>query len=158
MDKIRQKALELHKSLNILTEEIYRKSQSFFSSELADYSATEINIWKILGIKGKCKMRDISSILDIPNSTTTSIVDRMVKNDIVKRTRTEEDRRVVFISLTEKGDKYWRMVLEQIIKIYEYMMSLLSEEDQDELIRLFKKMNEKYFKDRESQSNIINQQ
>ncbi|MCP4727574.1 MAG: MarR family transcriptional regulator [bacterium] len=154
MSENRKKALELHSSLNILTEEIYRQSQSFFSTEMANYSATEINIWKILGIKGKCKMRDISSILKIPNSTTTSIVDRMVKNEIVERSRSEEDRRVVFISLTEKGNKNWKMVLEQIINVYEYMLSLLSDEDQDELLRLFKKMNEQFFKNREGQSSV----
>ncbi|MFC1492759.1 MarR family winged helix-turn-helix transcriptional regulator [candidate division KSB1 bacterium] len=155
MDDTRKKALELYRSLSILTEEIYKKSQSFFSTELADYSATEINIWKILAIKGRCKMRDISNMLNIPNSTTTSIVDRLVKNNIVQRTRTEEDRRVVFISLTEKGETYWKVILEQIINIYEYMLSLLSDGDQDELIRLFKKMNDKYFKDREGQNSII---
>jgi DNA-binding MarR family transcriptional regulator len=155
MDDTRRKAFELYRSLNILTEEIYKKSQAFFSTELADYSATEINIWKILGIKGQCKMRDISNLLNIPNSTTTSIVDRMVKNDVIQRNRTEEDRRVVFISLTEKGHQYWNMAVEQIINVYEYMLSLLSDEDQDDLLRLFKNMNEKYFTNKEGQKTAI---
>ncbi len=155
MQDTRKKAYALYRTFNVLTEALFRQTQSFFSSEMAKYNATEINVWKILGIMGQRKMRDISDMLNIPNSTTTTIVDRMVKNDIVRRYRSEDDRRVVFISLTAKGEKLWKSALDQFISIYEYMLSLLDEKDQDEIVRLFNKMTEKYLKDKEGQKDIV---
>jgi MarR family transcriptional regulator, organic hydroperoxide resistance regulator len=49
---------------------------------------------------GKLKISDLSDKLGLSNSTISGIIDRMEKHDMVIRTRSQEDKRVVYVSLS----------------------------------------------------------
>ena len=48
-------------------------------------------------------MRDVAQELDSALSTATTVVDRLVKRDLVRRERDEANRRVVRLGLTDEG-------------------------------------------------------
>ena len=50
-------------------------------------------------------MSQIADYVNIPMSTATGIIDRLVKNGYCTRRRSESDRRVVMIALTKKAEK-----------------------------------------------------
>ncbi|KAB3528795.1 MarR family winged helix-turn-helix transcriptional regulator [Alkaliphilus serpentinus] len=52
---------------------------------------------------GKVTPKDLSEKYHIPPSTLTGIIDRLEKNDLINRVRGNKNRRVVYISLTDKG-------------------------------------------------------
>ncbi|NQS77074.1 MAG: MarR family transcriptional regulator [Peptococcaceae bacterium] len=52
-------------------------------------------------------MGSLAQGLSVPMSTATGIVNRLVKKGLLARGRSEEDRRVVTVSLTETG---WQMM------------------------------------------------
>ena len=64
----------------------------------------------------------MSNRLYLAFSTTTDLVDRMEKNELVKRVRDENDRRVVVIHLLEKGE---RIIKEVIEKRQQYLQEML---------------------------------
>lgn len=49
---------------------------------------------------GKMKVSDLGNQLGLSNSTMSGILDRMEKQGAIERTRSEEDKRVVFVSLS----------------------------------------------------------
>jgi MarR family transcriptional regulator, organic hydroperoxide resistance regulator len=49
---------------------------------------------------GKMKISDLSEKLDLSNSTVSGIVDRLEKQNLLVRTRSEDDRRVVYVEMT----------------------------------------------------------
>ena len=56
----------------------------------------------VLGILNKeprIKITELSSKLGLPNSTVSGLVDRLEKQGMVERERSEEDRRVVYVSI-----------------------------------------------------------
>jgi len=53
--------------------------------------------------RGPLKISDLSSILERSPNTISMLVDRMVKGGLVKRTRDKKDRRIVFVTMTDKG-------------------------------------------------------
>lgn len=55
--------------------------------------------------KGPLTMTEISHRLDIDNSATTGVVDRLEKAGLASRTTNPEDRRTYLIEITEKGSK-----------------------------------------------------
>ena len=61
-------------------------------------------------------------------STATGIVDRLVKNDLLKRSRSETDRRIVMIKLTDKA----KGLVEEIKSMGARYISLISEALTDE--------------------------
>ncbi|MDP4094068.1 MAG: MarR family transcriptional regulator [Bacillota bacterium] len=62
----------------------------------------------ILSKFGKVKVSEISEKLGMTNSTVSGILDRLEKQNIIERIRSEEDKRVVYVNLTEEFNKKHR--------------------------------------------------
>lgn len=63
--------------------------------------------------EGDLTIGELSNKISLAFSTTTDLVDRMEKNELVERTRDQKDRRVVRIHLLEKGKVIIREVIEK---------------------------------------------
>ena len=72
---------------------------------------------------GEMKISDLSEMLALSNSTVSGILDRLEKNGFVKRTRSEEDRRVVYVSVTDEFKKHTQEHFNEIEKKLESMMN-----------------------------------
>lgn len=100
--------------------------------------------------EGDLTIGELSNKISLAFSTTTDLVDRMERNELVERLRDTNDRRVVRIHLLNKGEK---IILEVIKKRQEYLGEVLdkfTDEEKDSLNYLLdflhdemKKVNEK---------------
>ena len=82
---------------------------------------------------GDMTIGDLSNKMYLAFSTTTDLIDRMEKSDLVKRVRDEQDRRVVRIHLLEEGA---RIIEEVIDKRQQYLEDVLQKFDQVEVANL----------------------
>jgi len=73
-------------------------------------SAGHLHIVSMLERHGGMAMSRIADVLDISLSAATGIVDRMEERGLIERTRLADDRRVVFVQVTERG----RRMLEDV--------------------------------------------
>lgn len=61
--------------------------------------------WMLLGAllkNGKMTMSELSNYMGLSNSTVSGIVDRLEKQEYIKRVRDGNDRRKVYVEITEK--------------------------------------------------------
>ncbi|MFD2654512.1 MarR family winged helix-turn-helix transcriptional regulator [Gracilibacillus thailandensis] len=86
--------------------------------------------------QGDLTLGELSKKINLAFSTTTDLVDRMEKNDIVERVKDTKDRRVVRIHLLEKGRKIIQEVIEKRQKYLGEVLSNVKEEDMEQLSRL----------------------
>ena len=96
---------------------------------------------------GDMTIGDLSNRMFLAFSTTTDLVDRMEKNNLVKRVRDDQDRRVVRIHLLSEGE---RVIEEVIDKRRHYLNTVLSDFDQEEKKKfsyLLTKLHEEMKKD-----------
>ena len=82
---------------------------------------------------GDMTIGDLSNKMYLAFSTTTDLIDRMEKSELVKRIRDEQDRRVVRIHLLEEGA---RIIEEVIDKRQHYLEDVLQQFDQVEVANL----------------------
>ncbi|MFD3166369.1 MarR family winged helix-turn-helix transcriptional regulator [Herpetosiphon sp. NSE202] len=83
--------------------------------------------------QGRASMSDLGRITQHAPATLTGIVDRLINNDLVARERDEQDRRVVFVELTDAG----RKKIEAInAERYRDMSQLMEQFDNQELALL----------------------
>jgi len=82
---------------------------------------------------GDMTIGDLSNKMYLAFSTTTDLIDRMEKSELVKRIRDEQDRRVVRIHLLEEGA---RIIEEVIDKRQNYLEDVLQQFDQVEVANL----------------------
>jgi len=82
---------------------------------------------------GDMTIGELSSKMSLACSTTTDLVDRMEKNNLVQRVKAEHDRRVVRIHLLEEGK---RIIDEVIEKRQTYLQHVLRGYSGDEILSL----------------------
>lgn len=71
--------------------------------EFSDLSISEMHVIDNIGLNRERTMSDTAKDLRITSGTLTTSIDNLIKKGYVVRERSIEDRRVVKISLTEKG-------------------------------------------------------
>ena len=66
-------------------------------------STEQFGVLASLKSRGPLRPSDLASMLERSPNSVSMLVDRMVKAGLVRRTRDKKDRRVVFVSMTDKG-------------------------------------------------------
>ena len=66
------------------------------------FTVPQITVLAVLSQNEKMKISDISKLIHSTNSTVSGIVDRLEKQGLIKRVKSQEDRRVVFVELDHK--------------------------------------------------------
>jgi len=103
-------------------------------------SKTELLAMLIVDRYGEVIMSQISDYINAPLSTTTGLVNRLVKNGYLQRERSEEDRRIVAIQLTDKGKSTMTEVKDNIESYLERINAILSAEERQVLFQIFLKI------------------
>lgn len=68
-------------------------------------SLVHMNVLMLLHSQGPMAMSQLADLLDVSVASTTGIIDRMEKRGIVERRRSDVDRRVVEVHVTEKAEE-----------------------------------------------------
>lgn len=71
--------------------------------ELAPLTEGQLHILELLIESEAMKPSDLIQYLSTTPAAITTILDRMERNELITRERDEQDRRVVWIHVTEKG-------------------------------------------------------
>jgi DNA-binding MarR family transcriptional regulator len=69
----------------------------------AGVSMTHLHVMGLLSRHGETSMSRIADLLDVSLSNATGLIDRMAERGLVERVRVDEDRRVVLVRLSERG-------------------------------------------------------
>ncbi|MBC5637543.1 MarR family transcriptional regulator [Ornithinibacillus sp. BX22] len=88
--------------------------------------------------EGDMTIGELSAKNGLAFSTTTDLVDRMEKNELVERVRDMNDRRVVRIHVLEKGH---RIIEEVILKRQEYLNNVLENFTEEQTTTLIELLN-----------------
>ncbi|WP_218163138.1 MarR family winged helix-turn-helix transcriptional regulator [Paenibacillus sp. BC26] len=80
-----------------------------------------------------CRVNDVVKLLGITSGAATGLTDKLVALGLIERTRPEDDRRVVQLSLTEKGKETVEHIRKQRMEWFTSLVGQL-EEDQVDLI------------------------
>ncbi len=111
---------------------LYRKIKSSINEEKCLKYGKSDGYYQILGILvhlGPLPISEIGRHIHISKPNMTSLIDKLVEDSCVKRSRSNKDRRVVNVEITENGKKFLfeaRKVVEGNIK--ENLSSLNEEE------------------------------
>jgi DNA-binding MarR family transcriptional regulator len=82
---------------------------------------------------GKMKISDLSEMLSLSNSTVSGILDRLEKQGCIERTRSDEDRRVVYVNVTDEFKKHKQEHFNEIEKKLEAMMNKATPEELEKI-------------------------
>lgn len=133
-----ERAMELYNHLRFLTRHFY----SFLASEEASQELTtsELLVVEALGRLEKTIMSKVAAECSLSLSTMTGVIDRLVKKGCVTRERSEDDRRVVLVELTEKGQLAYQQRLEADMRLVLNMLEALMPGEQETMLGYLRKI------------------
>ena len=106
------------------------------------FSKSELFTMLLVERRKEVIMSQIAEYINVSMSTATGIVERLVQGDYLKRERSESDRRIVVVCLTDKGQTLIAEVKEVILTYMRVITEALTEEEQELLGRIFLKIME----------------
>lgn len=104
------------------------------------FSRSEIAVVDTLGAEGAMAMGELAARVRLPVSTASRVADRLAARGILQRERLPENRRIVRVELARDGRRFHQAALRGRISGARQMLARLSAREQDELIRLFRKI------------------
>ena len=84
------------------------EEKAIITEEFKDISNNDMHILEAIGLKEPRNMSTVAKKLSVTVGTLTTAINNLVKKGYVSRVRSDEDRRVVLLSLTAKGEKAYR--------------------------------------------------
>lgn len=116
-----------------------------------ELSRQDIRALGALAHRGALTMTDFAAALDLPVSTATHIVDRLVRKNLATRTRSESDRRVVQVEVSEAGNRLERIHLAHRLAMARDMLKPLTPGEREIFLELMEKMSRLATLDRTSE-------
>ena len=94
--------------VNLINEIWELEEKAIITEEFKDLTNNDMHVIEAIGLGEGRNMSSIAKKLNITVGTLTTAVNSLVNKKYAVRRRSEEDRRVVFVSLTEKGERAYR--------------------------------------------------
>lgn len=114
-------------------------SSDIWGNIFLDCSKNEVLIFWLLYQRSEVNMTEIAEYIHVPLNTATGIINRMEKKELIVRTRSKEDKRVVLIGFSAKGMAQFQGLIHELMY---YGMKVMSSFTKEEMA-LFYKMTTK---------------
>lgn len=128
--------VQLFRSINAIEERAIR------TGEYQDVTANDMHVIEAIGMEEAKNMTSVARALDVTTGTLTIAVNNLVKKGYVVRVRSEEDRRVVLISLSEKGRRAYLHHRKFHDRMIDAVVEGLTEEEQLVLGKALRRLNQ----------------
>ena len=135
--------MSINNTLNEILVRLFRdinaiEERAIRTEEYKDVTTNDMHVMEAIGIQEAKNMTSVAKSLEVTTGTLTIAVNSLVKKGYVERVRSEEDRRVVLVSLSEKGKKAYLHHQQLIASILE----TLDGQEQQVLEKALQKLNQ----------------
>ena len=124
--------------VNLFNEIWELEKEAIITEEFKDITNNDMHIIEAIGLSGENTMSSVAKKLKITAGSLTTAVNALVRKAYVKRERSEEDRRVVYIALTEKGEKAFYHHEQFHRQMTNAVIEKLDDEEIDALVKMLK--------------------
>lgn len=101
---------------------------------------TEFSVMELLYHQGRQPVQKVAQHVLITSGSTTYVLDKLVKKQMIKRTLCAEDRRVTYVELTEEGQQLMQEAFPEHLENMARFFEGVDEETLTEWIELTRKL------------------
>lgn len=115
-------------------------SSDIWDNLFLNCTKNEVLVFWLLYRKNEVNMTEIADYIHVPLNTATGIIQRMERNGLVIRARSEEDKRVVNIGFSEKGMTQFEALVSEIIYYVMKVVGTFTKEEMELFCRMMSKV------------------
>lgn len=125
----------------MLLQDLFRRHQHEVEVKF-DVSYLEMELIQFVLKNGHQKMKDVADNFYIKLSTLTTIIDKAENHKLLKRVASKEDRRVVYLEVSKKGEEIYNKYIDQLKDITDRLKATLTEDEFNALVIGVEKLTE----------------
>lgn len=110
------------------------------NQHVTKYNPLDFHTIGALRVQPGIRATALSDRLGVAPTTTSSVIARLVKSGLIRRTQSREDKRAAALFLTEDGAAMADAIRSQDLKNMALFLSALAPDEQDEILRLLGKV------------------
>ncbi|GAA4859955.1 MarR family transcriptional regulator [Paenibacillus vulneris] len=138
MSDLSSYALRIRIAMHKTQREIANAMQSQFQLEL---TRAQFYILKLISEDGPCTITELARKFGIHTSSVSTMLNKLVQDNLISREYSHDDRRKVFVSITEYGSDVLKQELQHYSRILERYLSPLNEEELETFVHIFEKIS-----------------
>ena len=121
--------------VNLFQEIMDIEEKALITAEFKNISVNDMHIIEAIGTGEPKNMSTVAKLMSVTVGTLTIAINNLVKKGYVSRVRSEEDRREMLISLTEKGKRVHKHHMEFHDGMVKALVEGLDEGQQEILVK-----------------------
>ncbi len=115
-------------------------SSDIWDNLFLNCTKNEVLVFWLLYRKNEVNMTEIADYIHVPLNTATGIIQRMERNGLVIRARSEDDKRVVNIGFSEKGMTQFEALVSEIVYYVMKVVGTFTKEEMELFCRMMSKV------------------
>ena len=133
---------ELIREVLVLQGQVDQEVRHFAAEPWIDLkmTITQLKSLFFIAAKGKTNFKKLADALGVTPPNITGIIDRLVEQGLVSRTENTEDRRIMLLQMTEKGQELIHNLHENRFQKMNTLMMDMSEDDLNAMLTGLKGM------------------
>ncbi len=140
MESLDRRISDFSQSIRMIMEQFQRLNGVASQGPHMELSQQEIRLVEQLRFTGTQKMKAISEYLGVAVNSVTSIIDNLENKGYAVRQRSLDDRRVVYVELTQTGVEAAEASAMAKRELLRTMLERLTEAEQETLVFLSKRI------------------
>lgn len=128
--------------VNLFNHVMDMEGKAVITSQFQDITNNDMHIIEAIGIEEPRNMSAIANKMAVTVSTLTTNMNGLEKKGYIRRERSLEDKRVVYVLLTEKGKKAFYHHRDFHKKMIKAIVKDLTEEEMEILYHCLQNLNE----------------
>ncbi|WP_255571826.1 MULTISPECIES: MarR family winged helix-turn-helix transcriptional regulator [Anoxybacillus] len=137
MERSIQQLIERYLSVSFL---VNKRGAALMKCELDDVTHDQYYLLRYIYKRGVCTSTELADVFAVNKSAITAMTNRLVEKGMIERGRGGDDRRVIALSLTEKGRKWLEETEQNVYELVEAIMTKLSHEEIEQFIQTYEKL------------------
>lgn len=134
---------ELMQQISELSLRVKKNMHASMQPSCHGLNVPKLLLLQTIHVKGTCKVSQLGDYMSLTSGAITTAINQLEKENYIERMRDKEDRRVVWVSITEKGEQTIHHIAKQKKELWKSMFTSLDENEVSTLLQILYKMNTK---------------
>ena len=127
-------AEQISEIMPVISREFYRQESNEFSK--MKITMAQFIVLDALVRENELRMTDIARLMNVTTAAMTGIVERLVRDRYVIRMNDAEDRRIIKVKPTQRGNKIVKSMADQRKKMWGRVFGIISQPEREEYLRI----------------------
>lgn len=122
--------------------EVWKRGEALVRDEIGEELTTDqLYILRYINQKQRVTTTELADVFCVQKSAITAMIARLVEKGLIGRTQDLQDRRIIYLNLTQEGKELFHKLQNKVFKIINALISKFDAEEIKRFIQTYEKLS-----------------